>query len=314
MAATRPFFLFGFERSGTTLLTMMLGAHPELALPFSTAGMWFRFYDRLSEYDNLESRQAVGRLVDDIAQQERISMWDVDLDRSSLAKDMPLDSFAAVFERFHALYAEEKGKPRWGNVDIMTLERMDVVNRWFPDAQFIHIVRDGRDVALSHDSYQYGMSSTVECANQWQTRVFRNMKMGAMLDDDRYTIVRYEDLVLEPELALGAVCEFLGVAYSETMLQYPDMVDSKIPESRRSLWPLIGQAPKKDNAYRWKRKMGTVRQQVFTRTAGSLLTELGYDVSSQSQHKVLSNLYEIGSYAGRGHRLSRIMNRISRSK
>jgi hypothetical protein len=200
----------------------------------------------------------------------------------------------------------QHNKRLWGNTDIVTLERMDAARRWFPNARFIHIVRDGRDVALSHDSYVYGASNTLECAERWQLKVHTNLKMGAMLPDTQYLVVRYEDLILDPERVLGRICSYLEIDYSPEMLAYPEMVDSKIPDSRRSLWPLIGQAPKSDNAYRWRSHMSQTRRVVFERTASQLLKRLGYETYAHPRGKALTFLYELFCFMDRGHRVRRL--------
>ena len=64
MTTIAPFFMFGFERSGTTLLSMIVGAHPDIAVPLSVTGMWFRYGAKLDTYNNLETHEDVERIVD----------------------------------------------------------------------------------------------------------------------------------------------------------------------------------------------------------------------------------------------------------
>src|SRR3546814_15071066 len=95
-----------------------------------------------------------------------------------LLAGLPVGDYGAVVARFHAAYAEAKGKPCWANVDIATLDHMDLVNSWFPQARFLHIIRDGRDVALSHQPMPYGPGNIAECARAWVNRPTPNPKMG----------------------------------------------------------------------------------------------------------------------------------------
>ncbi len=80
--ACPPFFVFGFERSGNTLLAMMLGAHPNIAVPLSTTGMWLRYAERLNDYARLAATNDMERLVDDLLAEQRIRLWDVQLTRA----------------------------------------------------------------------------------------------------------------------------------------------------------------------------------------------------------------------------------------
>ena len=91
-----PLFMFGFERSGTTLLSMMVGAHPQIAVPLTVTGLWYRYATRLDQYGDLTSRDDVQRLVDDLLGEERIQLWDVELRREEFLDGLPLHHFAAV--------------------------------------------------------------------------------------------------------------------------------------------------------------------------------------------------------------------------
>ncbi len=305
-----PLFMFGFERSGTTLLSMMVGAHPQIAVPLSATGMWYRYARRLDDYGNLKSQGNLERLVGDLLAETRIRLWDVQLDRDAVLEGLEPGSFAAVVARFHHLYALAKGKPLWGNIDIATIDHMDIANRLFPQARFLHIVRDGRDVALSHETYRYGGSNTLECAERWVRQLRINMKMGAMLDPQRYRVVRYEDLILDSEATLRGICEFAGVDYSPAMLEYPKMVADKIPENRRSLWPALDKPPDKSKVYGWKQRMGTAKRVVFENVANELLKELNYEAYGQVRKHPLGYGYEFLCFLGKGGRFKRLGARL----
>lgn len=309
-----PLFMFGFERSGTTLLSMMMGAHPEVAVPFSVTGLWYRFESRLAEYENLRSPSQVERLVDDLLGEHRIKLWDAEIDRQDVLRDLGSMSYADVVRRFHECYAVAKRKPFWASMDIATLYDMDRANAWFPGARFLHIVRDGRDVALSHKGYVYGASNVLECAENWDRDVRANLKMGAMLDADRYLRIRYEDLILTSEATLKRICEFAGVPYSDAMLDYPGSVSERIPEDRRFLWPDISKGPQAGNVYRWRTRMSATDKEIFEQTAGGLLKMFDYDLSPPKRKSPAYYIKEFWYLLGRGHRFDRILKNFGRGR
>lgn len=300
-----PIFMFGFERSGTTLLSMMVGAHPQIAVPLSVTGLWYRYDRMLDKYNGLQNKSDVEHIIDDLLQEERISLWDVEFDRNELLAGIESYRFSDVIARFHFLYAKYKGKTIWGNLDIATLDDMDSANNWFPNARFIHIARDGRDIALSHQTMPYGAANIAECAEKWVHRVKVNLKMGAILGKKRYLLVRYEDLVLQSETTLRQICGFIGIPYSAKMLEYPEMVEKKIPENRRWLWPALNKAPDKTKVYRWKSNMSSIERIVFENTANTLLNELGYEAFSKIPKRLRAYLLELWYFLGRGHRFQR---------
>jgi hypothetical protein len=302
--------MFGFDRSGTTLLSMMMGAHPQLAVPFSQAGLWFRYESLLPRYNKLATKDDVSQMVTDLLAEERIQLWDVKLEYEEIVDGLPLGDFASIVERFHATYAARKGKPHWGNIDIATLDHMDQVNRWFRQARFIHIVRDGRDVALSHETYPYGASNTLECAMEWRRRLEANMKMGSMLDPARYMVVRYEDLILESELTLRGLCRFVGVEYAPEMLEYDRMVPEKIPAAKKWLWPAIDRRPVTANAYRWPSRMSVSKRVVFEWNARDLLARLGYETFERPPKLPRAYMLELWYFLGRGGRFKRLKSTV----
>lgn len=312
MRQPAPVFLFGFERSGTTLLSMMVGAHPEIAVTLSVTGLWYRYGRRLDEYNRLRDSADVERLVDDVLGEERIRLWDVTLKREDVADGLGVGSFPEVMARFHLIYAREKGKARWGNVDIATLANMDAASAWFPEGRFVHIVRDGRDVALSHETYRYTPYNTWECASAWARALEVNLKMGAVLGPGRYLVVRYEDLVLDSETTLRRICQFVGVDYSSRMLEYPTMVDEKIPRDRRWLWPTLNEPPVKSNAYRWKTQMSRTKRIVFEREASGMLRGLGYETYRTVPKSLRPYGLETWQFVNRGGRLRRLAAAIRR--
>ena len=247
--------MFGFERSGTTLLSMMVGAHPQIAVPLTTTGLWYRYGSSLQNSGSLVTSADVERVVDELLQEERVRLWDAELDRGTLIEASRPGDFGSIVTAFHAAYAAQKDKPYWASMDISTLYHMEDAHAWLPDSKFVHIVRDGRDVALSHETYRYGLATLVEVAEKWQQELRCSIRMGRLLGPERYYIVRYEDLVRSPESSLQALCRFLGIPYSDSMLNYAGMVEAKVPEDRRSLWPTLNKPPQGENAFWWRAAM-----------------------------------------------------------
>lgn len=305
-----PIFMFGFERSGTTLLSMVVGSHPNIAVPLSVTGLWYRYASILDSYNQLLEFQDAKHLVQDLLGEERIKLWDADLHDRDILRNLDGWQYPKVVEQFHRSYARDKRKPRWGNIDIATIDNMDLANQWFPDARFLHIVRDCRDVALSHESYKYGASNALECAQNWDFLVSLNRKMGSMIDVDRYMVVRYEDLVLHSEPTLKRICDFIGEAYSDEMLSYPKMVETKIPKDKRSLWPALNKPLQQSKAFGWKTEMRGYKRSVIEDVTGQLLHDLGYETYETIPRSLAYYVFELWCFLGRGHRLKRLCENI----
>jgi hypothetical protein len=274
-----PYFLVGFQRSGTTLLRLMLNAHPAIAIPHDSAQLWLRYRSRLEQYNNLRTGDDVRAIVDSLLAEPRIQAWQTPLEKESLLQEPLPTSFPAIMRRFHQVYARFHGKRYWGDKNTGNLMELDQLNAMFPTCKIIHLVRDGRDCALSHLSkeYVYGYENTLRVAVEWKEQVTLCHKMGAMLPSERFYELRYEDLLADPEKELSRLCAFLGIFFSPLMLKYHEQIGKYVPENRMGLWPLLNRPPVASNAFKWKSRMKTGDRAVFERIAGPVLREFGYE-------------------------------------
>ena len=193
-----PTFIFGMERSGTTLLSMMIGAHRQIAVPLATTGMWIDFAERLDAFQWSCTTEDLAGSSMKSAPMNASRLWDAELDRDRLLEDLPLGDYGAVVARFHAEYARAKGKPFWANIDIATLDHMDQVNSWFGNA---------RSCILS-ETAAMSPSPTRRCPTARETlpnaRASGSTAPCNQCQDGthswsqaRYLTIRFEDLVLD---------------------------------------------------------------------------------------------------------------------
>ena len=273
-----PLFVIGFQRSGTTLVRLMLDNHPRLAIPLDVVGLWARYYGRLEHYNRLTADADVESLVRDVLGEERLRLWQVDLTTSDILSQVRGHTFPDVVAAFYLAYAQSKGKSRWGDKDPGNMSRIHLINLWFPDSRVLHIVRDGRDACLSHTRQSFGFDHVLTCADAWREQVEWVRRIGLILGPQRYMEIRYEDLLRSPEETLRDVCSFLALDYSNRMLKYYERVDESIPASKRHIWPLIDRPVQRGNAGRWKSEMSDGLRLCFEKRAGPLLEELGYEV------------------------------------
>jgi len=272
-----PFFILGFQRSGTTLLRMMLDSHPDVAIPLDTTGLWARYARRLDEFGPLTEEEPRRRLVESILTDNRIRLWEVQLDIDDVVGASDRPGFPGVVEGFHRAYAQAKGKSRWGDKDPGNMGRLDQVLGWFPDARIVHIVRDGRDACLSLVRQEFGGDDLLHCAEAWREQVWWVRRIGRIVGESQYFELRYEDLVEDPERTLRPLATFLGIDWSPDMLEYHHRVPEAVPDEKRHIWPLLDQPPQQSARFRWKREMNHGDRVCFEKRAGSVLEEAGYE-------------------------------------
>jgi hypothetical protein len=277
MANADPFFIIGFQRSGTTLIRMMLDSHPDVAIPLDTVGLWSRYAARLEEYGDLNVAADRDRLIADLLNEERIALWRMNASVSDVAGAIHKPGWPGIIDAMHCVYASSKGKTIWGDKDPGNMTRIDQLVSWFPGARFLHIIRDGRDACLSQLEQSFGFNDVLPCAVAWREEVTWVRRIGRILGAERYFEFRYEDLVRNPEPALQHICAFLGLPFDPSMLRYHERVADSIPDSKRHIWPLIGEPPRASNAEVWRSRMTPSTRTCFEKRAGPLLAELGYE-------------------------------------
>lgn len=200
---------------------------------------------------------------------------------------------------FYHLYAERFEKPRWGNKTTKNISHMSFIFKLLPEARFIHIIRDGRDVALSVSKQYFGPYSIREAAEWWVSKI---KEARRQIDDlEYYMEIRYEDLVLHTEAVLKEVCRFIELSWNPVMLDYyktsearlnelHDLVDrdgkSLKGENRRGKHSLTSKPPQSDRIGSWKKEMTESDKEWFEKVAGTLLESLGYEVNAKQTARV----------------------------
>ncbi len=190
-----PIFLVGCQRSGTTMLRLVLDSHSRIS-----CGPETRFLPDL--------RRVVGR------DWERLA-------RFGFTREDWLRRIAEFFGGIHADYAAARGKTRWADKTPLYALSIDFVTEVFPDAQIVHVIRDGRDVVVSHRK-RFGYWSAVKCVVKWPRYIHTARAAARALPADRYYELRYEDTVTDPEKAMRGLFEFLGEPWEEGILDYGD--------------------------------------------------------------------------------------------
>jgi hypothetical protein len=220
--------------------------------------------------------------VDDLRRIAMLEEWGVDPDRvgERLRDGMrPGEAIAAVFET----YAAERGKQRWGDKTPMYMQYLPLLEELFPTAQFVHLVRDGRDVACSFLAMPQGVvtktwahpRSIADVACQWRTEVEAARRLGSRVGPGRYFELRYESLVTDPEGELKAVCSFASLPYEPGMLRHSEGVDVSAKPHQASLT-----RPLTPGIRNWRTEMTLADAAGFEDVAGELLAALGYELST----------------------------------
>lgn len=279
-------FIVGVPRSGTTLLRMMCDAHPDLSLPPEMGFM--PAVARLRP----ESRQTRAEFLKALT--EMPSWQDANIDAAefeeALSSLQPFNISEGV-RTFYRTYAGRFGKSRWGDKTPAYCLHMRDIERILPEAHFIHIIRDGRDVALSLRGLWFSPGDEVEdVAQHWRSWIHTARRLGKRCR--HYMEIRYEDLISNAPSVLPKVCDFIGLPYHPQMESYYQSSAARLDEVKTMYRPdgsivitkeerLFNQRfttkpPEPSRVFRWRTEMDTETRRRFEVVAGDLLNQLGY--------------------------------------
>lgn len=280
-------FIVGVMRSGTTLLRFMLDAHPNLAIPPETR--FFPEIDSLIEAESITQERFIEFLTTHLTWDD-FQIPEQEL-RRRLKKVSPFTLNKAL-RCFYETYARRLGKKRWGDKTPYYGLHMDQLQALFPKAHFIHIVRDGRDVALSTRGLWFGLGDSIsEEAGNWMNRIRQTRQLAQ--NCKHYMEVRYEDLVTDSAEVLRQVCEFIDLPYDEQMCEYYKCAEKRLDEmasrydtdgniylhknQRKTIFQYTKEPPDKGRIGRWKNELSREELKTFKIVAGNLLRDLGYE-------------------------------------
>jgi hypothetical protein len=243
-ANKEPAFLISSVRSGSTLLRLMLDSHPEIVNP--------------GEFDFLFDKVADNGASPDITQYHE---W---LSTNRIFQALKLDIDPSLdYTNLINSFVMQVQKPDC--VLMLTVHRHFYrIPKIFPRSKYIHLIRDGRDVAKSCigmgwvGNVYYGIDFWNEAEVAWD-------RLKETLPPSQYLEIKYEYLIENSELVLGQICQFLGFDYSNRMMDYASKSTYSLPD--RNL------------RYQWKTKYNRRELSLVESKAGELLVNRGYELS-----------------------------------
>ena len=227
----RPIFVVACPRSGTTLLQLMLHAHPRIAIPPENR-FFLEVYKRRAKFGDLrkrKNREALAKYITKFRKYSDMKVPPADMRKSIVEGPGTVGSALGIVFRE---YAAQYGKPRWGDKRPLYLNHIPTLMTLFPDAQIVHIVRDGRDCVASLKRMPWWKTGSISAITRWVQSMEMGRRARKSLRPDQYYEFKYEDLVANPRPELEKLCAFLGEEFDEAMLEPSRVAPEAVPEKK----------------------------------------------------------------------------------
>jgi len=274
-----PFFLIGHDRSGTTMLRLILD-RGAVAIPAES--MFLVDFASVRRAGGLELPERAERLLREVWSHPHVKLWRLSGDPPPVPPGLSSDdTYRFVVGSPFVAYAEREGKARWGDKTPAYLHHVDELATVWPEARFVVLVRDGRDVALSVMPLPFGPNNVWAAAKAW-SRAIRLGREAEARHSGRVLSVRYEDVVADPESEVRRICEFLGLDYDPDLLAIERTDPTKFVDEQSGWFRGIWSGINANAVGKWRREMTADQQRVFESIAGAELDLLGYERSSSA--------------------------------
>ncbi len=286
MTPIHPIFIVGSPRSGTTLMRFILSSHPDIFIPDETGFIPFLLPEVMVDLPlKGEDVHQVLKRMSELHFQWRNIVPDEIAFYNSLPQPPTLaDVLDALYRQQTAAVLKDGRKiTRWGDKTPLYVRHIPLLLRMFPQAQFIHMIRDGRDATVSAQKKwglaTYWYQDNYYLLKNWAANVRAGLETGQKLAPTQYLEVRYEDLVQQPEATVRGVCAFLGETFYPEMLNQGELA-RKVgpgPDGHTEVMRPITTA----SVARWRKQMTPFDQKLAQHIAGDLLGQLGYETPPQ---------------------------------
>jgi hypothetical protein len=316
MLDNTPFFIVGAGRSGTTLLRLILAGHSRLHIPPETwfIGPMVRELPLRGPLTLTQVERSITLMVDDYRWPDMGIPVD-ELQKRAMALDHPtLTDLIGIVYQHHLGLA---GKQRFGDKTPAYIDIIPQISTLYPGAKFIHLIRDGRDVAISN--IDVGWDRYYERANfEWTLAMAKRREYLKSPYANFILDVRYEDLVNQLEATIRKVCTFLDEEFETTMLDFQDRT-TLVPARERHIHGKLSRPVTSDAVAVWRRKLNMAECFAIEACLHDDLRQLGYELrySGPAWRPLLqmtgTMLYIAAPVLGRGTRYLKRHNMLAKT-
>ncbi len=272
-----PFFIIGSGRSGNTLLRSILSGNSDISIPPESYRIPFAI-KKFHIFNNRDWEDIVPQVLKEFEDCKEFYTWEIDITDAQKRLENIADSkrtLSNIFDELFCTYTEKHspGSKIWGDKTPMNTLYLDWIGTVFPRSKFIHIIRDGRDVASSYLKMER-YDTILEAANRWINSIESAQSFGSKIKEN-YIEIRYEELVTKPEEVIKDTCDFLDIDYDSKMLDHTKQV-KKLGDTDKEHHSNLSKPISSDSVGKWRNNLSESDQESITKLLHKHLQRLGY--------------------------------------
>ena len=270
-----PVFVIGSARSGTSILSQLIRDY--LKVSFGTESQFIiRFYRQLPQYGNLKLDRNMRRLLADIGKERCFRRWvkfGYTFDKERIFSRIQNRSYSGLLHAIFSDLAIHNGMNQWGDKTPEYINDLEILYKLFPNARFVHILRDGRDVALSTFKMHFGAKNIGVAALQWNRQMQCVADFKKVVDPNQFIEIKYENFLEDPIQVFSTIFTFLRIKDE----------NGKI---RKNIETKLSHELFRDNYFKWKKKLSHKEKLIYEKVNYDLLEKNGYETITDGKIKI----------------------------
>jgi hypothetical protein len=294
-----PIQMIGTQRSGSNLLRLMLNQLNGVSAPHPPH-ILERLMPLLPAYGDLTIVSNFEKLIEDVCtlvETNPVPWTGVTLGTEAIRARCTSPTLPEITRVVYEMKAESEGAHIWMCKSMANIRYADELENYDPKPLYLHLFRDGRDVALSFKKAIVGEKHIYHIARQWKEEQDASIALFEKLGGDRVIRLRYEDLLQNPQEELKRLCRFLGVAYSEEAMAYHESNESKETANSGLMWQNVTKPVLSDNHNKFLKELSEADIRIFERVAGDTLEKLGYKLQFEIKDEPPFSVEEIAEFS-----------------
>ncbi|MES2621294.1 MAG: sulfotransferase [Bacteroidota bacterium] len=310
---TSSILIIGTQRSGSNMLRLMLNQLPEIEAPHPPHLLQI-FFPLIHVYGDLKNDSNFKKLIDDICcyvDANPVPWSNVELGRITVFNRCTQRTLVEISKVVYELKAEAKGASYWCCKSLANVYFIPEIESGGLNPFYIHLIRDGRDVAASFEKAIVGEKHIYLIAKQWKLEQELALSMTAKYAKDRTTTLRYEEFIRNPKVALTPILERLGLEWSDEILNFYQSEEAKRTAAAGDMWRNVVKPVDSTNMRHYSERLTQEEILIFESVAGDMLVLLNYKLDNLTENlKAEFSNEEIASY----HKQNDILKKEARLK
>ena len=284
----QPIQIIGTQRSGSNMLRLMLNQFSKVTAPHPPHILQ-RFYPMLPVYGNLKYTSNMRHLIDDVCSLVELNPvpWHIRLNRNQIEELCEENTLFEIFRVIYNLKAKQEDASYWVCKSMTNVNYSVQLESFEQKPLYIHLIRDGRDVACSLQKTIVGDKHIYNLAEFWKKEQQACIDLKNSIGAERIIHVKYESLIQTPEKEMSRISKFLGIEYTPDIFDFYKSNDSIETAQAGKMWNNLTKPILNNNFNKYKNQLSKEDIILFEHVAGDILTKLNYTPDFPAESKAL---------------------------